>query len=240
MVSITKKTAYFLVISYTITLVAFITIIFYFEVPTKLLSKLGISASLNYKYTDNPAYDVRRSLFSVYKPKEVKVVMLGDSITYEADWNELLSRVDVVNRGIGLDTTEGLINRLSDIYILTPEICFMMGGINDIVKGIPVSGIFSNIRKISEELQSHNITPVIQSILFVSITWDDWREMNKKVNDLNRMLRKYSKEKGIIFVDVNQSLSKDGALDVKYTYDGVHLLGNGFEKWRDLILMELK
>ena len=107
---------------------------FHFDVPTKVLNKLGItitsSVNKHYEYTDNFEYNVRRSLFEVYQPKDIRIVMLGDSITDKVDWNELLSRTDVVNRGIGSDITEGFINRLSDIYVLNPETCFIMGGIN--------------------------------------------------------------------------------------------------------------
>jgi lysophospholipase L1-like esterase len=166
--------------------------------------------------------------------------MLGDSITYRVDWNELLSRTDIANRGIDGDITEGFINRLSDIYEIHPAKCFIMGGINDILKDIPVSEMFANITEIAEELQRNDITPIIQSTLFVSTKQRDWKQMNEKVNELNKLLEDYAQERKVDFVDLNSELSKDGALNQVYTYDGVHLLGNGYEKWRDLILPKIQ
>ncbi|MCP3850959.1 MAG: lipolytic protein [Gammaproteobacteria bacterium] len=165
--------------------------------------------------------------------------MLGDSITYGADWNELLSRSDIANRGIGSDVTEGLLNRLADVYKLNPDTCFIMGGINDISKGIPVETIFLNYTKIVNDLQANNIIPIIQSTLYVSTKRRNWKEWNKEVNELNDLLHNYSKTNGVHFIDINKELEVNGALNSSYTYDGVHLLGNGYKKWRELISKEL-
>lgn len=240
----TKHAILLLITTNVITLIVLLIISFHYNVPTNLLNELGLSApsysTSNYRYTNNKSYGIRRSLFRVYTPQKIKIVMLGDSITYEADWNELLSRTDVANRGVSGDITEGFINRLSDIYELTPEICMIMGGFNDIVRGIPVSDIFASITKIIEGLQANNITPIIQSTLFVSAKRQDWKELNERVSELNRMLKDYGKANDIVFIDVNKELSKNGALEPSYTYDGVHLLGNGYRKWKDLILSELQ
>lgn len=221
----------------TVLLLLFIAI--HYELPGKILTRLGLVSSPSddtvYRYTDNSSYAARRSLFNIYRPQNVSIVMLGDSITYEADWNELLSRTDVVNRGISRDITEGFINRLADVYALKPETCLIMGGINDIGRSVPVSAIFKNITKIVEGLKANNITPIVQSTLFVAQTRPDWKGLNQKVNELNGLLREYAATNNIEFVDINSRLEKDGAMDSKYTHDGVHLLGNGYVIWRDMI-----
>jgi lysophospholipase L1-like esterase len=216
----------------------------------KVLSRLGISvqsltvarptlADANHRFTGNSTIEGRRSIFKAYKPKKFKIVMLGDSMTYGVDWNELFSRSDVANRGVAGDVTEGFMNRLSDIYELNPEICLIMGGINDICNGIPVGETYANFIKIIEDLQANKIIPVIQSTLFVSTASKDWKEKNEKVNELNSMLMNYAKANNVSFVDINKELSDNGTLDSSYTYDGVHLTGKGYEKWRDLILPKL-
>lgn len=239
----TKRTVYLLIVTNLFTLLALFVILFHYQVPIKILNRLGMSyqtsAVSDYRYTKDLNYEVRRSLFKVYKPQRIKIVMLGNSITYGADWNELLTRTDVANRGIGGDVTEGFINRLSDIYTLNPEICFIMGGINDIVKGIPVNDIYSNFIKIIEGLQSKKITPIIQSTLYVSNKLYDWKEINTKVDELNNLLTEYAEAKDVTVIDINKELTTNGALNAAYTYDGLHLLGNGYEKWRNLILPKL-
>jgi len=226
----TKFSIILLVSSNIITLCLLLFISFHFDVPTKVLNKLGITIT---------EYNVRRSLFEVYQPKDIRIVMLGDSITYKVDWNELLSRTDVANRGIGNDNTKGFINRLSDIYVLNPETCFIMGGINDFIRGVSANKVFINYTKILKDLQNNGITPIIQSTLYVSETISNWSIINKKVDELNKMLREYTNKEDVIFIDVNKELSTGGALDSIYTYDGVHLLGSGYVKWRDLILSTL-
>ena len=226
----TKFSIILLVSSNIITLCLLLFISFHFDVPTKVLNKLGITIT---------EYNVRRSLFEVYQPKDIRIVMLGDSITYKVDWNELLSRTDVANRGIGNDNTKGFINRLSDIYVLNPETCFIMGGINDFIRGVSANKVFINYTKILKDLQNNGITPIIQSTLYVSETISNWSIINKKVDELNKMLREYANKEDVIFIDVNKELSTGGALDSIYTYDGVHLLGSGYVKWRDLTLSTL-
>jgi lysophospholipase L1-like esterase len=226
----TKFSIILLVSSNIITLCLLLFISFHFDVPTKVLNKLGITIT---------EYNVRRSLFEVYQPKDIRIVMLGDSITYKVDWNELLSRTDVANRGIGNDNTKGFINRLSDIYVLNPETCFIMGGINDFIRGVSANKVFINYTKILKDLQNNGITPIIQSTLYVSETISNWSIINKKVDELNKMLREYANKEDVVFIDVNKELSTGGALDSIYTYDGVHLLGSGYVKWRDLILSTL-
>jgi len=239
-----KRTAYILAITNILTGIALLVIAFHYDVPQQILHRLGLSSltipyDVNYKYTDNPGYQIRRSLFKIYRPTNIKIVMLGDSITYEADWSELLSRNDIANRGIGSDITEGFLNRLSDMYTLNPEVCFIMGGINDIGKGIPVKTIFANYTNIIRALGDNNIRPVIQSTLYVSTAQPYWKEINRQVDELNALLKEYALANNVSFVDVNSALSVNGALNSSYTYDGVHLLGTGYDTWKELIAKEL-
>jgi lysophospholipase L1-like esterase len=212
----------------------------YYQIPSKILRRLGIEppgvTATNYSYKDNYQYDVRTSLFSIYEKENIHIVMLGNSITQAVQWNELLGRPDIANRGIGSDITEGFINRLPDIYQLNPDVCFIMGGINDIAKNIPAEKTLENIKEIIWNLEFHGITPVIQSVLYVSKQNPEWKKINTKVDELNMALRKFCGEQGVLFLNVNMVLADGEALDGQYTYDGVHLLGNGYEKWRDLIL----
>ncbi len=189
-----------------------------------------------YGYTNNYSYHIQRSLYAVYKPTTVKVVMLGDSITYRVNWNELLSRSDVVNRGVNGDIIDGYANRLSEVYRLKPEMCFIMGGINDLLHGISERIIIQNYYMLLNGLKENGITPVIQSTLYVSRGVKGWQVINKKVGELNNKLKEYAGRNGIEYIDVNRVLSKGGALYSRYTYDGLHLFGNGYAKWRELIL----
>jgi lysophospholipase L1-like esterase len=205
---------------------------FHYKVPQKILLRgLGIFENNKKIYT---IYDIRMSLFSEYN-NEYRVVMLGDSITAGVEWNELLGISNIANRGIGGDTTDGFYNRLETIYSIKPEICFIMGGINDICSGVPVVNILSNMKKIIEGLKERNIRPIVQSTLYVSQDVSYWKKVNKSVDELNNVLKKICLENDVIFIDLNNILSENGKLKNEYTHDGVHLLGTGYREWCKLI-----
>jgi len=239
-----KNVIIVLACSNILTFVALCLIAAHYDIPSKLLSLCTeetssiahASAQVSSKRRDK----VRRSYFAIYKSRKIKIVMLGDSITHQIDWNELLLRSDVVNRGIGEDTTENILDRLSDIYALKPEICCIMCGVNDLSRDISIGRIFKNYKSIVENIKNHDITPVIQSILYLSKKRDRYKVMNKKIDALNNLLKLYAKEKNIMFIDVNKELSINGWLSREFTYDGKHLVGLGYEKWKNVLVSTLK
>ena len=73
----------------------------------------------------------------------MKIVCLGDSITYGARLNDLSKRwsdlvandlhIEMINRGIGGDITTGMVARLhSEVLPLKPDAIVFLGGVNDI------------------------------------------------------------------------------------------------------------
>jgi lysophospholipase L1-like esterase len=187
-------------------------------------------------YLQNKLYTMRTSYFDIYKTKQANIVMLGDSITQAVAWHELLERNDAVNRGIRGDSTEGMLNRLHYVYKLKPKIVFLMGGINDIKSNEAApEEIARNHRRIVTELIDRQIKPVITSTLYVSPSERKHKKINKKVDELNNLLKKLSDEKGLSFIDLNSKLANRDSLAEKYTIDGVHLLGNAYQIWGDEI-----
>ncbi|MDH3251877.1 MAG: GDSL-type esterase/lipase family protein [Ignavibacteria bacterium] len=210
-------------------------------IPLLLLPALVCSQTLPEKpFLSNRNYRLQTELYEVYRTDSATVVMLGNSITFGVQWNELMGRSGIVNRGIGSDVTEGFLHRLEYVYRLHPALCCIMGGINDIYNDIPVDSIFSTYALITRELRGHDITPVIQSTLYVSPRWKRAAEKNRDVIALNRLLETYAREEGIDYLDLNDVLSADGVLKDEVTYDGVHLNALGYRLWRDRLETMLK
>jgi lysophospholipase L1-like esterase len=230
------KTRFFLkvlIISNIISLSFLIVVSSYYKVPKNLLIKLKIIE----KNILNDNYTVRNSIFSSYPSKHYRIVMLGDSITEWVAWNELFGISSIANRGIRGDTTSGLLNRLESIYNMEPDICFIMIGINDILKKTgDTEHIIKNIEKIVNELIKNEINPIVQSILYVSDERQNWRKINKEVDMINSALKSICVERGVLFIDVNKILSTNEMLKKEYTYDGVHLSGLGYKEWGKLLL----
>lgn len=168
--------------------------------------------------------------------QSVKIVMLGDSITFRTNWNVLLDRNDVVNKGINGDTTARFITRLDSVIRLKPVLCFIMGGINDISLGISNPEIFENYVLIIHKLKTNNIKPVIQSTLYISDALYDSEKINQKVSDLNRQLAVFAKQNDIDFIDVNGRLSGKTGLMADFTNDGLHLSPSGYKAWKEVLI----
>jgi lysophospholipase L1-like esterase len=186
-------------------------------------------------FLSNRNYRLQMDLYEVYRTDSASIVMLGNSITFGVQWNELMGRPGIVNRGIGSDVTRGFLHRMNTVYRLHPALCCVMGGINDLYNDIPVDSVFSTYVRIIRGLQDHNITPLIQSTLYVSPRWKRSAEKNREVDALNRLLEAYARKEGIDYLPLNDVLSSGGQLRDDVTFDGVHLTAAGYRLWRDML-----
>jgi lysophospholipase L1-like esterase len=191
-------------------------------------------------YLKNSQYQKLVPQFASLSTDSVDIVFLGNSITFGGKWNTLLGREHIVNMGIVSDNTIGMLHRLNLIYRLTPKLCFVMAGINDLYADAPVERVFLNYTMIIDTLISHQITPVIQSTLYVNPKWKRAAEKNRDVSELNMKLQQFAVANGIQFIDVNSILSLNGTLLDEYTSDGVHLVPAAYDHWKELLLPVLK
>ncbi len=192
------------------------------------------------RYKLNPNYQLQLQMYDIYKTKQADIVMLGNSLTHGANWNELLGRSNVVERGIPSDVLDGFLARMSYIYRLKPKICFILGGINDIYNWTPVERIYFNYIRIINGLKNSGIRPVIQSTVYAGKSWGkDWgltpesnRGRNMEVDKLNSLLSEYAAKNDIDYIDLNSKMSTpDHFLKPELTWDGVHLNASGFRIW---------
>lgn len=165
---------------------------------------------------------------SYQNDEKITIVMFGDSITKGGDWATLLGRSDVKNSGFPGFTTSHLVWLLKENVIdLSPRVCFLEGGINDIGVGVPLDRTKSNYRSLINGLLEHQITPVVQSILYQQ----DNPESKVQVDSLNSYLKAYCQSKGIYYLDINGKLSSSKGLNAQYTTDGTHINQDAYEIW---------
>lgn len=200
-----------------------------------LLSSASDAQQRTRPYQRNRNYAVQRDLYALYRTTQADVVMLGNSITYGVEWQELLGRPGVVNRGISSDVTEGFFNRLEDIYRLHPRLCCIMGGVNDVFSDIPLDTVFANYRAVVEGLRSHGIIPVIQSTLYAAKSWKNAVRHNPDVSALNLRLEAYARANGIEFIDLNALMADGFMMRDEFVYDGLHINARGYAIWRDAL-----
>jgi len=165
------------------------------------------------------------------------VVMVGDSITDGADWDEMFPGVSIANRGIDGDTTDGVLERMDGILAVHAKKAFVMLGINDLSRGRDVEAVFADYRKIIERLEQSGARVYVQSTLFCRgelAKAYSCAERSEQVARLNERLAGLAAGQ-VVFVDLNRVLADAGGLKAELTYDGLHLNGQGYRLWKGAI-----
>ncbi len=183
------------------------------------------------QYLTNPNYELEIGKYKIYKSKQADIVMLGNSLTHGANWNELLGRSSISEQGIPSDITAGVLNRMEYVYKVNPKVCLIMIGVNDVFSWIPNETIFNNYVLIVENLKRKNIIPIIQSLLYAGKIQEGAEGRNKEITKLNKLLSDYSKKNNIEYINLNKKMSRSYFLKSPLTYDGIHLNGKGFKIW---------
>jgi lysophospholipase L1-like esterase len=162
------------------------------------------------------------------------VVFLGDSLTGDCPWSELFENRHLKNRGIGGDTTQGVLDRLNSITKAKPSKIFLMIGINDLANGFSESAILDNYRQILLRIMegSPETSIYVQSILPTNALKGHNHEV---ITALNSRLSQTCNELGANFIDLYSRFVKDRHLNEAYTYDGLHLNGSGYHVWKEAI-----
>lgn len=201
-------------------------------------TKISLSATTS-TYKDNPYYIYRTDLFKAQEIPEDSIVFIGDSITHRALMNELFPNVKAINRGIDSDTTEGVKNRLEDIVEAKPKQIYLLVGINDIYAGVDNKTIVDNYKEILNFIKSNSTdTEVfIQSILPIndSIFIEPDTINNDDVKNVNKDIERLAKESDYIYIDLYETFAPNDQLKESYSDDGIHLNGEGYKVWKEII-----
>ena len=192
--------------------------------------------------TYRPAnYALKVAQFRSYPNSPKDIIFLGNSITEYTQWNELLGRSDVRNRGISSDITFGVLERLDEVTEGKPAKVFILIGINDISRNVPDSLILRNyaliIQRIRKESPStriyfHTLLPVNNEFT------QHKRHYNRDEHILfvNEELKKLTSKENITLIDLHPHFLDAGKkLDKKYTADGLHLNAEGYQLWASIL-----
>lgn len=173
-------------------------------------------------------------------------VLVGDSIIEY--WPpeffyryEFATGTRVVNRGIGGDTSDRMLERLSEnVTALSPKNVAILIGTNDFGIGAPVEFAYCNIEKAINLLKSTlpDVNIVLMSVLPVNSKVQLISCVGKRDNDLidelNVKLERLAASYGVAYYDANRLLKdKKGRLDKAYTYDGLHPNAQGYAQISD-------
>ena len=187
------------------------------------------------------AYELKVAQFKSYPNAANDIVFLGNSITANTDWAELLGMANVKNRGISGDITFGVLERLDEVIEGKPAKVFILIGINDISRNIPDHVITANHRKMVARIKAGSPKTKIyfQTLMPVNNTFDKFKNHYNKdehIAAVNQGIKDLAKKEKIEVIDLHPHfLDSDKRLVKEYTHDGLHLTVAGYQKWTDVL-----
>jgi len=163
------------------------------------------------------------------------VVFFGDSITqgWGTDFRKAFEGMKLANRGIGGDTTRGMLLRLKeDVLALNPKAVVLLMGTNDIEVEVPVDAIGRNFQKIVAALKAHDPKmPVVVCRIFPSsATKKRPKETILAVNELFAAAVKGDPQFTVLDTYALFANAEGDALPNLFP-DLLHLNAAGYAKW---------
>lgn len=150
--------------------------------------------------------------------------MLGDSITAEADWNELLPDRPLVNEGRPGFTTAQLVTVAERVAAAEPAAVIVLTGTNDIRDGHPATWTQAHLEQLIDRLGASS-TVIVQTVLPRADARAEVRRVNQAIRDL-------AARRGLRLLDLHDAFDDGtGALRESETYDGLHLTVDGYRRW---------
>ena len=187
-------------------------------------------------------YEQRRTLFESLPNDKKEIIFLGNSITDGGEWSEMFDNRRIKNRGISGDITDGVLYRLKEVTESKPSKVFLLIGINDLARGVSKDKVYENICRIAKEIeeQSPKTLIYIQSIFPVNPDFEMFGGHCSKTDEvlwINEKLESFCSRPRLQYVDVFGKLKNDvnNYMNPAYTNDGLHLTGEGYMVWADLI-----
>ena len=186
-------------------------------------------------------YRARVQMFRAMPASKKDILFAGDSITFWGDWTEMLGKKKIKNRGIPGDTSFGLLEYLDELLKAKPRKLFVMIGVNDLARKVPVDVLLANYKRIVQICS--NISPAtkvyFQTILPVN---RDFKKLENhyaaasRIEQVNDSLRSWSAENKIELLDLYPLFAdSEKQLKKEWTWDGVHLTIEGYRQWIALL-----
>lgn len=207
---------------------------------------VGIGAFAQKEGKYSTYYYQRASLFEVLPVDSDDILFVGNSITDGGEWCELFQNPNVKNRGISGDTTQGVYDRLDALLKGTPAQIFLLIGINNVPRGESADSIAAGIRRIVQRIRQESPATevLVQSVLPVTPQYgkfDGHTSHWQLVPEINRRVRRLAQEEKVTYIDLfSHFADAEGKMKPEYTNDGLHLKGNGYLLWKEVVQPFLK
>lgn len=159
------------------------------------------------------------------------VVLLGDSLTEEGDWETLLPGRPVSNQGYSGYTSAQLLPVAEDIAAKRPRLVLILAGTNDIRDGHPPSWTEANLIEILDRLHADgsSTTVLLQTLL-------PRADAPAEVVATNERVVAVARSRGVPLVDLHPVFDDGaGGLRPADTRDDLHLSEAGYQRWVEVL-----
>ncbi|MCB1018853.1 MAG: capsular biosynthesis protein [Bryobacterales bacterium] len=172
-------------------------------------------------------------------PEQQRVVFLGDSITDGWQLNQYFPGKPYLNRGISGQITGQMLGRLkADVLDRKPRAVVLLGGTNDLARGVPIDAIQNNIAMIADLAAANDVAPVLASVLPVSDYHAAQDARFKRTPDrrpedivtINNWLRRFCEARGYVYLDYfAATVDAKSMLRAELANDGLHPNAEGYK-----------
>ena len=165
--------------------------------------------------------------------EEGGVLFVGDSITDAGgDWSRWFPGVRTSNQGIGGDRTDAVLARMDTITRGTPQRVFLMIGTNDLSGGATPEAAADDALAVASAIADG----IAGAEIYVQSVLPREAAMAQAVEALNARLAAKARAARFVYLDLHASFAAaDGSLRADLTEDDLHLNGEGYALWADLI-----
>jgi len=184
-----------------------------------------------------------------------RVVLFGDSRV--AQWSPLpqIEGAEIVNRGIGGETTAQMRLRFdADVLKLRPDVVVIQAGINDLVAASLSTragdrirqDLKSNLRQLATQSAAAGARVVLLTVippaspsLLRRLVWNS--DIVGDVADVNTFIRSLDGHDGVTVVDAARLLAPPGGeLPARYARDTLHFESAAYEALNEALAMQLR
>ncbi len=158
-----------------------------------------------------------------------RVVFIGDSITEAWSVADLApSRLEVLNRGIGGQTTPQILLRFRhDVVELRPRVVHILAGTNDLAGNTgptTLEAIEDNLKSMVEIAEANHIRIVLASVPpALDFPWRPGLRPAARIVALNAWARGYARRHKLVYADYYRALTDShGGFASSLSDDGVH------------------
>ena len=193
-------------------------------------------------------YDQKCAAYAVQNTNLAKgqIVFIGDSITdlYILDDHYADLPLACYNRGIGGDTTHGVLQRLQvSLFDISPSVVVLMIGTNDINGGDTPEAILQRYGQILEQIYANlpDVTLYCMSVIPQNTDIETYStiriaDTTPKILSVNTGIRALAADKGAVYLDLFSLLADENDhLIREYSDDGLHLNVAGLTVWTQLL-----